>query len=256
MYFNLKGNSIYYSTVGTGPAMVLLHGFLESSTMWHNLIPALSEKHKVIILDFPGHGKSETISEIHSMELMAEIVAELLDHLQIFTATAVGHSMGGYVALALTEKYEEKIDRLFLINSTPKEDSIEKKEVRDRAIDVLLKNPKAFISMAISNLFSEESSILFANEIENLKEEAYTFPIEGIVANIKGMKIRADRTQTLKKYNRPKYIIAGVYDPLLIVSSLESCAEETNTNLIKLDCSHMAVLEKAANIEDIILFNY
>ncbi len=256
MTFKFLGKSVHYNCCGSGSAILLIHGFLESSTMWDKLIPALSEKHKVITIDLPGHGKSELISPIHSMEMLADVVAQLLEHLQIFETTVVGHSMGGYVAMALIDKYDEKVDRLFLINSTSKEDDAEKKETRDRAVTVLNKTPKAFISMAISNLFSEESLRIFEMEIENLKNEAYVYPVEGIVSNILGMKNRKDRTQVLKNFNKPKYLIAGTEDTLLPISSLEELATETGVSLFKLHCGHMAALEKTANVEEIVLFNY
>lgn len=256
MTFKFRGKNIHYNCYGSGSAILLIHGFLESSTMWDKIIPALSEKHKIITIDLPGHGKSELISPIHSMEMLADVVAHLLEHLQIFETTVVGHSMGGYVALALIEKYDEKVDRLFLLNSTSKEDDAEKKETRDRAVVVLNKTPKAFISMAISNLFSEKALIIFAEEIENLKNEAYQFPVEGIISNVLGMKNRIDRTKILKNFNKPKYLIAGNEDPLLAISDLEVLAKETGLNLFKIDCGHMAVLEKAESVEEIVLFNY
>ncbi len=152
MIYPYKNIPIYYETFGKGPAIVLLHGFLESSTMWKPLIPQLSKNNLVVTIDFPGHGKSGVISEIHSMELMAEVVDEIIQQLQISTATFIGHSMGGYVALAYTELFSEKVEKLILLNSTPVSDSEERKENRDRALKVIDKNPQAYISMAIGNL--------------------------------------------------------------------------------------------------------
>ena len=111
MTFHYKNIPIHYKTFGNGPGIVLLHGFLESATMWKSLIPQLSKNKFVITIDFPGHGKSGVISEIHTMELMAEVVNELLLHLQISSATFIGHSMGGYVSLAFTELFPEKVER-------------------------------------------------------------------------------------------------------------------------------------------------
>ena len=85
--------------------------------MWKPLLPQLSKNNTIITIDFPGHGKSGVISEIHSMELMAEVVDQLLQHLQISSATFIGHSMGGYVTLAYAEIYPHKIEKIILLNN-------------------------------------------------------------------------------------------------------------------------------------------
>jgi pimeloyl-ACP methyl ester carboxylesterase len=117
--------------------MLLLHGFLESSTIWSTIVPELSKYNTLVILDLPGHGKSGCIAETHSMELMAEVVHSLLKFLKIKSVSFVGHSMGGYVALAFAEKYEHNIERLVLLNSTTNEDSTERKRNRERSLNII-----------------------------------------------------------------------------------------------------------------------
>src|SRR5690554_2620694 len=107
MFIDYKGTRIHYKVSDKGPSLVLLHGFLESSTMWATVSPMLSQKNTVINIDLPGHGKSEVASKIHSMELMAEIVHHVLENTETKTATFIGHSMGGYVSLAFAELYPE-----------------------------------------------------------------------------------------------------------------------------------------------------
>src|SRR5690606_26877961 len=207
MTFNFNNIPVYYETFGNGPAIVLLHGFLESSTMWKPLIPELSKNHFTITIDFPGHGKSGVISEIHSMELMTEVVNEMLKYLHVPAATFIGHSMGGYVSLAYAELFPEKVEKLVLLNSTPAADSEERKENRDRALKIIDQNAKAYIGMAIGNLFAETSREKFTAEIDALKKEAYSFPMEGIKAAIKGMRDRKDRTEVLRQFNKEKFMV-------------------------------------------------
>ncbi|HAV55507.1 MAG TPA: alpha/beta hydrolase, partial [Aequorivita sp.] len=193
MMFQFKNTPIHFETFGKGPAMVLLHGFLESSNMWNPLIPEFSKTNTLITMDFPGHGKSGVIAEIHTMELMAEVVQGLLQQLKISSATFIGHSMGGYVALAYAEMFSEKVEKLILLNSTPEADSEERRENRNRALKVIRQNPQAYISMAIGNLFAESSRERFDKRIAILKKEAFAFPVEGVTAAIKGMRDRKDR---------------------------------------------------------------
>lgn len=249
MILNYNNASIYYEIHGQGPAFVLLHGFLESSTMWAKLIPEIAERHTVISLDFPGHGKSDCIAKEHTMELMAEVVHALLSHLRISTVTMMGHSMGGYVALAFAEKYDEKLQKLVLLNSTSAEDSADRKLNRSRAIGVISKNPSAFIRMAISNLFAESTHQKYASEIENMKNEALSFPLEGIIAAILGMKNRKDRTTILKNFSKEKLLICGSKDPIVPFKASKTLASDTLTPFIKLNGGHMAVIE---NFDEIV----
>lgn len=243
MILNYNNASIYYEIHGQGPALVLLHGFLESSTMWAQFVPEVAATHTVITLDFPGHGKSDCIAKEHTMELMAEVVHSLLVHLSIPTATMMGHSMGGYVALAFAEKYEKKLHKLVLLNSTPAEDSADRKLNRKRAIGVIRKNPTAFISMAISNLFAEDSRETYASDIQNMKNEALTFPLEGIIAAIIGMKNRKDRTFVLKNFSKEKIMICGSKDPIVPYKTAKILALQTLTTVLKLNGGHMGMIE-------------
>lgn len=243
MNINYKNKKIYFNTYGKGPALVLLHGFLESSTMWKPLLPQLSKHNFVVTLDFPGHGKSEVISEIHSMELMAEVVDEILQHLQIRKATFVGHSMGGYITMAFAELFPEKIEKLILLNSTPAADSKERKKNRNRALKVIDQNATAFISMAITNLFAETSHQNFSAEIETLKKEANSFPLDGIKAAIKGMRDRKDRTEILKNFNKEKYSILSEKDPLLLIEETKKLAESCNSRVVTIAGGHHSTYE-------------
>ncbi|MEZ4779947.1 MAG: alpha/beta hydrolase, partial [Flavobacteriaceae bacterium] len=226
MIFQYNNTPIYYHVKGKGPALVLLHGFLESSNIWNNFIRPLSEKYTVITIDLPGHGKSDTVAEIHTMELMAEAVNSLLISLKISEVILMGHSMGGYVALAFTELFEEKVGKLLLLNSTTEADSTERKENRNRAIDLITKGKNPFLSMAIPHLFSETSRKTFSEAIEILKKEAFLFPTEGIIANIKGMRNRKERTFVLKNFSKEKWIICGIEDPIVPVTTSKSISKQ------------------------------
>ena len=243
MIYHFKSTPIHFEIFGKGPAIVLLHGFLESSIMWNPLISTLSEKHFVITIDFPGHGKSGVISEIHSMELMAEVVNEILEHLKIPSAIFIGHSMGGYVTMAFAELFPKKMDKLILLNSTPAADSEEKKENRNRSLKLINKNPTAFISMAITNLFAESSQQKFYSQIQTLKEEANTFPVEGIKAAVKGMRDRKDRTEILENLNKIKFSILSENDPLLLIEENKKLAERCKAKTITIEGGHHSTYE-------------
>lgn len=254
MIYHFNKTPIFYSITGSGPALLLIHGFLESSTIWKELIPPLKKKYTLLSVDLPGHGKSGNLSEIHTMELMAEVLHELLTHLNIPKSSFVGHSMGGYVALAFAERYPEVVDSLVLLNSTSFGDSLERKENRDRALHLIQSEKNLFIGMAITNLFSEETRLLYPSEIEALKKEAYSFSTEGIMANIRGMRDRADRTIVLKNFIGGKWVVAGTQDPIIPYSHLKQLASVTQTPLKTVEGSHMSWLENKEEIVKFLLF--
>jgi pimeloyl-ACP methyl ester carboxylesterase len=248
-----KNTAISYSDIGTGTAVVLLHGFLENKTMWKDLAPKLAEKNRVISIDLLGHGDSDCLGYVHSMEENAEIVKAVLSNLKIRKTIIIGHSMGGYVALALAELYPQFIKGLVLLNSTAKEDSEERKLNRDRAIKAVKQNYINFVRMSIVNLFSENNRDRLENEIEKVKLEALKTPLQGIIASLEGMKIRKDRQFILKESNFPKMLILGKKDGVLIYNENMTQIKNTNAELITFPDGHMSHIENKMDLEKVVL---
>lgn len=107
--------------------LVLLHGFMENISIWHEMESHLSEHFSLLKIDLPGHGQSEIIAEVQTMEIMAEEVKKVLDKLNLTKVHLLGHSMGGYTSLAFAEKYPEFLISLTLFFSTYFPDDAEKK---------------------------------------------------------------------------------------------------------------------------------
>lgn len=254
MMLHFRNTDIYYTAKGTGNPLVFLHGFLESSKIWKAFIPGLAKERQVICIDLPGHGKSGLINDIHSMELMAEVVKSVLDHLEIDRATIVGHSMGGYVALAFCEKYPDNTRGLVLMNSTPLGDSDEKKINRDRSIIVAERNKKSYINAAISGLVTPENNLKYQREIDDLKAVANTFPTKGITAALKGMKIRTNKKEVLKRFNNFKFIISGKNDPIMPYNEIKTIAKECKCTFISMPDGHLSYLENFSAIDNFVHF--
>lgn len=173
--------------------VVLLHGYLESLLVWEEFIPLLYKKVRVVTLDLPGHGISVVQGDTHTMEFLADTVAAGVRALGITRCTVVGHSMGGYVALALCERHPELLDGLVLLSSTPYADSPEKAENRRREIALVQAGRKELLSrVAPAAGFAEENRARMADEIEDLTEQVFVTEDEGIVALLNGMITRKD----------------------------------------------------------------
>ena len=238
-----KNTNISYSDTGKGTAIVLLHGFLENKDMWDFYIPEFAKKNRVITIDLLGHGETECLSYVQTMEDNADAVHAVLSELRIRKAIFVGHSMGGYVALAFAELYPDTIKGLILLNSTASADSEERKTNRDRAIKVVKHSFMNFISLSIANLFSESNRERLASAIENVKKEALKTPLQGIVASLEGMKIRQDREVLLHLTPYPKLLILGEKDPVLNYEETKEQIENTTVKLVTFPDGHMSHIE-------------
>lgn len=221
--------------------------------MWKDYVSFFSGQYCIITIDLLGHGESDCLGYVHSMEENANVVHEVLKHLQIDKAIILGHSMGGYVALAFAELYPECILKLVLLNSTSKEDSTEKKINRTRAIKAVKQNYVSFVSMAIANLFSENNRTRLAAEIEEVKTQALKTPLQGIIASLEGMKIRKDREALLRKNLFPVLLVLGKKDPVLNYEESITQTENNTVELISFEDGHMSQIENKEELKKVLL---
>ena len=243
MILEHKGIQVFYTDQGYGKPIVLLHGFLESSNMWTPLIPDLLKTHRVITIDLLGHGQTGCLGYVHSMELMAETVDAVLIHLNIENKTIIGHSMGGYVALAMAEKNPNSMQGLCLMNSTFLPDSEERKMLRTRANLMAQTNFDNLVRMSFTNLFSLKSKETHKQELEIALTEALKTSVQGYMAANEGMKLRTDKTQLFRTLPTKKLLIIGKKDPILDADSVKKQLKGTDVDIVELTEGHMSHIE-------------
>ena len=248
-----KNTKISYTDEGKGTAVVLLHGFLENKSMWDKYISLLAKNHRVVTVDLLGHGETECMGYVHVMEDQADMLYAVLIHLKLRKVVLVGHSMGGYVALAFAELYPDHIKGMVLLNSTSRADSDERKINRDRAIVCVKQDYTNFVRMSIANLFSEDNRERLAKEIEKVKKEALKTPLQGIVAALEGMKIRKDREVLLHFAPYPIQLILGKKDSVLIYDDTIEQIEDTKVELITFPDGHMSHIENEKELKVVLI---
>jgi len=113
----LHGHEVIYRMAGSGPAVVLIHGMINSSRHWRVVAERLAAEHTVIAPDLIGHGDSATPRGDYSLGAHAAAIRDLLAAIGIRSATIVGHSLGGGVAMQFFWQFPERVDRLVLISS-------------------------------------------------------------------------------------------------------------------------------------------
>lgn len=227
--------------------VVLLHGYLESLLVWDDFVPLLYKQLRVVTLDLPGHGISVVTGECHTMEFLADTVAEGLKALGIQRCTLVGHSMGGYVALAFCERHPDMLDGLVLLSSTPNPDTEEKAENRRREIALVRAGKKEMLArVAPAAGFAEENRTRMADAIEDLTEQVFVTEEEGIVALLNGMIARKDQNEMLRRTKVPVLFILGRKDNYIPVEAAEKMvADHPEARVVWLEHSgHMGFLEE------------
>lgn len=197
------------------PTVVLLHGFLETIKIWDDYIKVLAQKNTVLSIDLLGHGQTQCTGYVHTMEEMADMVMAVLKTHDLRKAFFVGHSMGGYVALALAEKYPDHLKGLCLFNSSGFADSEFKKQERNRAITVVKKNHERYLKEVIPNLFLSQNTAPLRRAMQQTLKVALSMPKQGIIAALEGMKIRINREIVIKFAPCPILFIIGKHDKLL-----------------------------------------
>ena len=222
--FLMAGSTaLHIADSGVGEkCVVLLHGYLESMYVWDDFAPLLTPSVRVITVDIPGHGISEVKGEVHTMEMVADVLHEMLKSLEIERVTMVGHSMGGYVALAFCARYPEQLDGLVLLSSTPNPDTEAKRENRRREIALVRAGKKDTLARVAPEAgFAEQNRRRLRSYIDDLTECVHITEDDGIVALLGGMMERVDQNEMLRKSAVPQLFILGKKDGYIPVEVAE-----------------------------------
>lgn len=222
--------------------------------MWDRLLPALEKTYTVIAIDLLGHGQTGCAGYVHGMELQAAAVLQVLNTEKVAQCLVIGHSMGGYVALALAETQPELMAGLMLFHSTVFADSEDKKTDRERVIGLVQRNQDIYVKAAIPSLFAAANQSVLQEEINGLVQIARNFPKQGIIANIRGMMERKDRSGVLASGKFKKMIVHGPEDSVISnesVSKMEKLDAGIKVRVLS-GVGHMGHLEAPEISEQII----
>jgi pimeloyl-ACP methyl ester carboxylesterase len=242
-----KDVSLFYRISGHGETVVFIHGFAEDGSIWDNYVAALDNNYRLLIPDLVGSGKSTGTAENISMEILAGHINMILEKENVSSCFMIGHSMGGYVALAFAEKYGEKLLGLGLFHSTAFADDEEKKANRKKNIDFIRKHGTAkFIAQTTPNLYSEEFRKERPEVIDREIEKYSDFSPTSLVAYTESMMMRPDRSHVLKEINKPVLLIIGEKDNAVpIDQSLKLCKIADFAYIyIGTHSGHMGMLEE------------
>ena len=264
--FTYSNASIVYQTEGEGIPVVLLHGFGEDAGIWNQQVNFLKNHYRLIVPHFPGSGESVFLTNKESpattphppctIEFYADCIYALLAHENITSCIMLGHSMGGYVALAFAEAYPQLLKGYGLIHSTAFADSAEKKQNRQRSIEMIEQyGSYPFLKNTIPNLFGESYKKEHAEKVNALIEQGNNFLPQALKQYSEAMMLRPDRTRVLKNTNLPVLFIMGTED---IATPMKDVLQQVHLPGIAYihifeNTGHMGMLESAEKMNSAIL---
>jgi pimeloyl-ACP methyl ester carboxylesterase len=200
---------------GAGPLAVLLHGYPLDHRMWDAVRHGeLAQRRKLAAIDLRGHGSSPSAGDdAHAMERFADDVAAVVEALAPDgRADVVGLSMGGYTALAFAERHPQRLRSLALVDTRAAADAPAARAARDAAIAVATAQGAAAIADAmLPKLLAPGGDPTVAAALRAMIAGT---PVATIVADLRGLRDRADRTALLPTLQAPTLVVVGEHDAI------------------------------------------
>lgn len=244
---------VYYQVLGDGPALVLLHGFGEDQQIWQPLVEALTG-YQIVLVDLPAFGASDRLPE-PSIAGFAEAVLAVLGHLGLEPYTLMGHSMGGYVSLAMVEKMPKQVQALGLIHSHPYSDTPKKKEERAKSMEFVRQNgPEPYLKQLYTALFPQAYHQQHPDLVTRLVQKTAPWGTAPILDGLVAMRLRPDRSRVLLDFPRPVLFLSGMEDqvvPLDYRHKQPLLAAQASTHHLE-GIGHMAMIEAPEKFVQII----
>jgi len=161
-----NGHKVHYQTAGSGSkTIVFIHGWSCDTEFWKYQMPAFTDDYRVILIDLPGHGKSDATQMDYTMDAFADAVKAVLDHSGTEKAVVAGHSMGFTVAWQFAIKYPANtaglcsVDGFFLrIPDDPEEFATLKQNIAMIKGGLKMPDRKAFLTGFLESMYTEKTT--------------------------------------------------------------------------------------------------
>jgi 3-oxoadipate enol-lactonase len=244
----INGINMAWDDSGTGPVVLLIHGFPLNRRMWHPQMAALNAAgYRVVTPDLRGFGESDAPDGPYSMELFSDDVAALLDHLGIERAVVGGMSMGGYVLLSLLERRPELFNAAcFVVTRSGADDEAGKERRLALARDVMKFGPQVVADTFEKILFAEGT----AQERPKLATEVCRWMTgtdsRGMAGGLLAMRERKDYTPLLGSFSLPVLVLGAEQDKAVPVENARILAAGLPLHKLCIipEAGHLANLEQ------------
>lgn len=233
---------IFFTKSGKGYPLIFIHGFCETHEIWSGFANELSKEFTVYTLDLPGFGRSQALAMPFSIRDVAIAVNQWVGIQKIQKPILVGHSLGGYVALAAIAENAEAFGGLCLFHSTPLADSEDRKANRNRVMEFVKNHGKdPFIDTFVPSLFfnKEDESIRIVDSIVRKTSQ------EALINYTVAMRDRPATVDIFGDFNLPVMVLAGEKDAIISKESIKELSQlytSVNVHFIQ-KVAHMGMFE-------------
>ena len=247
MNVSLRGVEIDYEVTGTrsAPPVVFIHGFPFDKLMWKPQVEALKNDFYVVTYDVRGHGKSAASDGLYTVEYFVDDLVGLLDHLKLSTATIVGLSMGGYIALRALERHPERFRALVLCDTKSEADNNDGKVRRsNQAKAVKWDGMEEFADGFVKNIFYEKTFETNPDVIEMIRKTIESTSPLVAAGTLIALAARTDTTALLYSLKIPALILVGQHDSVTPPSCSQAMKE-------KIPGAEMHVIPRAGHLSNL-----
>ena len=244
----MSESDLAHVDAGSGPAVVLLHGYPFDNSMWGEQVDFLSlSGYRVIAPDLSGFGKTEANRTITSMADMARDVAALMDKLAIVDATICGLSMGGYVAFEFVHLFPLRVRGLVLADTRAPADNEQEKLGRAQQVEQMLaKGMTEIAEGSLAKLLAPRTLAEKPAVVARVREMILRADPRGAAAAQRGMAARRNYSADLAGIKVPVLIITGREDSIRPVADAEFMHQHLNDSRLEIieDAAHMTNMEQ------------
>lgn len=248
-----NGTELRFTDTGAGLPLVFLHGFPFSRGVWQKQVDALGFSYRVIAPDLRGLGDSEPGAGPTTMEQCAADVRELLLQLATGPVVLIGHSMGGYVALAFARRFPEMLQGLVLVSTRAGRDTDEAAARRRVMADEVNARGVQVVIMATAPMMLAADNE-DAQMVEEVRACMATSKPAGVVGALLGMAERPDATAFLAQVRVPTLVVTGAEDTLIPPAESDTLAQGirgAQLNVIP-RAGHLVAFEQADAFNDVL----
>ena len=245
-----------YNDEGSGPPVVLLHGYPFNSSMWNEQVAALRDAHRVVTPDLRGHGNSDSVPGTATMNAMAQDVASLMDALDIPQAALGGLSMGGYVVLAFYRLFPNRVRSLILADTRAQADNEEGKQNRAKQVEkVLAEGMAGIVDSMLPKLLAPDTVSKRPEVVKRIRDMMLQTKPEGAAAALRGMATSEDQTELLSQITLPALIVVGREDAITPLQDSEKMHQELRGSRLEIieNAGHVSNLERPEHFNQALL---
>ena len=255
MFFHAHDLRLAYDDEGRGVPLVFLHAFPLNRSMWAPQVAVLSRQFRTITIDLRGHGESDAPLWSFSLDHYADDVRALLDHLAVPRAVLVGLSMGGYVSLAFSRKYGDRLKALVLADTRAQADSPAGLTGRFHlAQTAFSRGSEAVADIMLPKLLGPTSLQTKQDLVGHVRKIIHAAPVSGIVVDLMAMADRPDAVPSLRTISCPTLILIGQEDNTTPMVDSQLMAKEIPRARLAIipSAGHLSSLEQPDVFNDLV----